>query len=54
VTSNLEYSTDSEWIALLKKSKYQSKVTLSNKLLALKERRWNKENILLSDVRIIG
>jgi hypothetical protein len=50
VTSSIEYSTESEWTGVIKKLKYQGKVQLANKLLCLKERRWNKENILLSDV----
>ncbi len=53
MTSNLEYSTDNDWIQLLKKGKYQNKAMLANKILNLKERKWNKENILLSDVSFL-
>jgi hypothetical protein len=50
VTSYSEFSTDLDWTQLLKKAKYQNKSQLAVKILNLKERRWNKENILLSDV----
>jgi hypothetical protein len=50
VTTNCEYSTESEWTGVLKKAKLQNKTILAIKLLSLKERRWNKENIFLSDV----
>ena len=48
-----EFSTEGEWTQLLKRVKYQSKAHLAVKILNLKERRWNKENILLSDVNKI-
>ena len=50
VTSNSEYSTDNDWIQILKKAKYQNKLLLAAKIMNIKERKWNKENILLSDV----
>jgi hypothetical protein len=37
----------------LKRVKYQNKAELAVKILNLKERRWNKENIALSDVLYI-
>ena len=49
--SNLEYSTENDWSQLIKKSKYHNRSMLAIKLLSLNERKWNKENILLSDVR---
>jgi hypothetical protein len=50
VTTNSEYSTETEWTGMLKKAKLQNKTILAIKLLNMKERRWNKENIFLSDV----
>lgn len=53
VNHNSEYSTDTEWSQILKKAKNQNKSFLVIKLLNLKERRWNKENIIISDVNLI-
>ncbi len=50
VNSNYEYSTDIEWSNILKRAKSQNKTLLAGKILNLKERKWNKENIMLSDV----
>ena len=35
---------------MLKKVKIQNKPILAKRILLLKERRWNKENIILSDI----
>lgn len=51
--SNFEYSTENDWNQLIKKAKYHNKSLLAIKLLNLKERKWNKENILLSDVKYL-
>lgn len=48
--SNTEFSTDRDWNNIIKKAKYQSKTLLASKILNLKERKWNKENMLLSDI----
>jgi hypothetical protein len=53
MTSNLEYSTENDWNQLIKKAKYHNKSLLAIKLLNLNERKWNKENILLSDVKYL-
>ena len=52
VNNNSEYSTEQEWISLIKKSKFNNRSLLASKILNFKERKWNKENILLSDVNL--
>ena len=46
VNNNSEYSTEQEWIILIKKSKFNNRSLLASKILNFKERKWNKENIL--------
>ena len=47
--SELDYTNDDSWVKLLKKSKLMDKSTLATKILLMKERNWNKENIIISE-----
>ncbi len=45
----MDYSNDDMWVKILKKAKLLEKSVLAKKILQLKERNWNKENILISE-----
>ena len=47
-----EYSTEDDWHKVLKMAKTISTNLLASKILALPERRWQKENSLLTDVSL--